>query len=334
MVLAFARDRWEGGEVASGGEVRDGVTLTNLDQPLFDGAGAAKRDLVDYLDAVRLQILPELQGRPLSVIRVLRGQDPFMQKNVPKYTPAWVRTVTLWAESSRREVSYALCDDRRTLLWFANQRAIEYHPTLGRADHLGQPTYLVLDIDPPSADAFGLAVRAAFLVRQALADLGLAGAVKTSGAKGVHVLVPIADTGSEDAAAATRAIAARAERLDPELTTTAFIREDRDGKVFLDSTRAGGATVVAAYSPRVRPGTTVSFPVPWDDLDRVSPGDFTVRNAAGLITERGSWAGLLPQPERLSADLVAEGHEIPIARVQAMHEGKRRARARRASGET
>jgi bifunctional non-homologous end joining protein LigD len=318
----------------SGGEERDGVTLTNLDQPLFDGAGATKRDLVDYLDAVCGPIIAELNQRPLSVIRVLRGQDPFMQKNVPKYTPPWVRTAALWAESSRREVSYALCDDRRTLLWFANQRAIEYHPTLARVDHLDRPTYLVLDIDPPSADAFGQAVRAAFLVRQALADLDLAGAVKTSGAKGVHVLVPIADIGSEDAAAATRAIAARAERLDPELTTTAFIREDREGKVFLDSTRAGGATVVAAYSPRVRPGTPVSFPVSWDDLDRVSPGDFTVRNAAALITDQRSWAGLLPEPQRVPADLVAEGHEIPVHRVQAMHEGKRRARARRANEET
>ena len=317
----------------SGGEDRDGVTLTNLDQPLFDGAGAAKRDLVDYLDAVSGQILPGLAGRPLSVVRVLRGQPPFMQKNVPKYTPPWVRTVTLWAESSRREVSYALCDDRRTLLWFANQRAIEYHPTLAPAGHLDRPTHLVLDIDPPSADAFGLALAAARLIRQALASAGLAGAVKTSGAKGVHVLVPVEDAGSEDAAAATRAIAARAERLDPALTTTAFIREDRAGKVFLDSTRAGGATVVAAYSPRVRPGVPVSFPVAWEDLGQVEPGDFTVRTAARLVTGPDPWAGQMPAPQRLSADLVAEGHTIPIARVQAMHEGKRRARARRASEE-
>jgi bifunctional non-homologous end joining protein LigD len=316
----------------SGGEVRDGVSLTNLDQPLFDGAEATKRDLVDYLDGVVGLIIPELSGRPLSVVRVRPGQEPFMQKNVPTYTPPWVRTVTLWAESSRREVSYALCDDRRTLLWFANQRAIEYHPTLGRAGHLNQPTYLVLDIDPPSADAFGLAVRAAWLVRQALADVGLAGAVKTSGAKGVHVLVPIdTQAGSEDAAAATRAIAARAERLDPALTTTAFIREDRAGKVFLDSTRAGGATVVAAYSPRVRPRVPVSFPVAWADLDRVDPAAFTVRTAARLIAGRDSWAGEMPEPQRLSAALIEEGRAIPIARVQAMHEGKRRARARRAS---
>src|ERR687886_473269 len=95
-------------------ETRDGVDLTNLDQPLFDGAEATKRDLVDYLDAIADRILPVLRDRPLSVIRVLRGQRPFMQKNLPKYAPPWVRSVTQWAESSHREVSYALCDDRRT----------------------------------------------------------------------------------------------------------------------------------------------------------------------------------------------------------------------------
>jgi bifunctional non-homologous end joining protein LigD len=313
----------------SSGEVRDGVSLTNLDQPLFEGADATKRDLVDYLDAVADRIIPELCDRPLSVIRVLRGQNPFMQKNVPKYTPPWVPTVSLWAESSKREVSYALCNDRRTLLWFANQRAIEYHPMLARADHWDRPTHLVLDLDPPEADAFTLVVRAAELVRQALAGEGLAGAVKTSGAKGLHVFVPIEATPIEDVAAATRALAARAERLDPALATTAFIREDRGGKVFLDSTRAGGATVVAVYSPRVRPGATVSFPVAWSDLDRVTPGDFTVHTAVGLFGERDPWATQMPTPQRLAADLIEEGHTIPIARVQAMHEGKRRARARR-----
>jgi bifunctional non-homologous end joining protein LigD len=314
----------------SGAEERDGVSLTNLDQPLFDGAGATKRDLVDYLDAVRDRIIPELADRPLSVMRVLRGQGPFMQKNVPKYTPPWVRTVPLWAETSKREVSYALCNDRRTLLWFANQRAVEYHPMLIRADRWDRVTHLVLDLDPPEGDAFGLAVGAAMLVRQALADVGLAGAVKTSGAKGVHVFVPIdAEPAIDEVAAATRAIAARAERIDPALATTAFIREDREGKVFLDSTRAGGATVVAAYSPRLRPGTPVSFPVGWDELDRVLPADFTVHTAARLLGDRDPWAARMPEPQRLSPDLIEEGRAIPVARVQAMHEGKRRARARR-----
>jgi bifunctional non-homologous end joining protein LigD len=314
----------------SSDEERDGVPLTNLGQPLFAGAGAVKRDLVDYLDAVRDAIIPQLRDRPLSVIRVLRGQAPFMQKNLPTYTPPWVPAVTLWAESSHRQVTYALCNDRRTLLWLANQRAVEFHPMLVRAGGWDHPTHLVLDIDPPSPDGFGQAARAALLVRDVLAAAGLAGVVKTSGAKGLHIFVPLpAQASSEDAAAATRAIAARAERLDPALATTAFIREDRGGKVFLDATRAGGATVVAVYSPRARPGVPVSFPVAWDDLDRITPGDFTVHTAARLVAAGDRWADLMPAPQPLDPGLVEEGHTIPPARVQALHEGKRRARARR-----
>jgi DNA ligase D len=313
-----------------GDESRDGVTFTNLDASLFDGAGATKRDLVDYLDGVADRLLPALADRPLSVIRVHRGQDAFMQKNVPKYTPDFVRTVTLWAESSKRDVAYALCNDRRTLLWFANQRAIEYHPTLVRVDQLDHATHLVLDLDPPTPDDFATVVRVAHLVRQALGDANLEGAVKTSGAKGVHIFVPIDTRASlEDAAAASRAIAMRVERLDPSVATTAFMKEDRGGKVFVDSTRAGWATVVAAYSPRVRPGVPVSFPVAWDDLGGVAPGDFTIHTALELLGGRDPWQWQMAAPQRLPEDLVEEGHAIPIARVQAMHEGKRRARRRR-----
>ena len=172
-------------------ESRDGVKLTNLDASLFEGAGATKRDLADYLDAVRDRIIPVLADRPLSVIRVMRGQDSFMQKNVPKYTPDFVETVTWWAETSKRDVRYAVCNDRRTLLWFANQRAVEYHPTLFRVDERDRPTHLVLDIDPPDANSFQLAVGAARLAHHALADAGLASAVKTSGAKGLHIFVPV-----------------------------------------------------------------------------------------------------------------------------------------------
>ena len=124
----------------SADESRAGVSLTNLDQPLFDGAGATKRDFVEYLDAVHDRIIPALEDRPLSVVRVHRGQEAFMQKNVPKYAPSWVRTVDVWAEASRRNVSYALCNDRRTLLWFANQRAVEYHPALVQVEHRGDGT--------------------------------------------------------------------------------------------------------------------------------------------------------------------------------------------------
>ena len=310
-------------------EERAGVALTNLDKPLFDGAPQTKRDLVDYLDLVADRIVPVLAGRPLSVIRVRPGQPPFMQKNVPKYTPDWVPTTTVWAEASHREVRYALCDDRRTLLWFANQRAIEYHPTLMVAGS-PHPGHLVLDLDPPAGGDFGVVVAVARLVHQALEELGLAGAVKTSGAKGLHIFVPLEDTVSaEEAAAATRAIAARTERIDPSIATTAYLLADRAGKVFVDSTRSNGATVVAAYSPRVRPGVPVSFPLPWDGLDGVTPADFTIAKAGNLLGNGDPWQALMPAPQSLAADLVEEGRAIPVARVQAMHEGKRRARARR-----
>lgn len=315
-------------------EHRDGVELTNLDQPLAPEADATKRDLVDYLDAVADRILPVLAGRPLTVLRVLRGQKPFMQKNVPKYTPDFVRTAAIWAEASKREVHYALCDDRPTLLWLANQRAIEYHPMLGRADDIYRPTHLVLDLDPPENGDFAAVVAVAHLVRQALADSGLAGAVKTSGAKGMHIFVPIDDeAGVEDVAGATRALAARAEALDPTIATTQYIVSDRGGKVFVDSTRAGGATIAAAYSPRLRPGTPVSFPVAWSDLDRVSPTDFTLHTAVDALGGSDPWAESMPAPQRLPDDLIEQGRTIPVARVAAMHEGKRRKRAARTSAD-
>jgi DNA primase len=191
-------------------------------------------------------------------------------------------------------------------------------------------THLVLDLDPPEADAFAMAVRVAKAVRQALTDVGLTGAVKTSGAKGLHVFVPVDNEAAiEDCAAATRAIARRAELLDPDVATTAFVKAERGGKVFVDSTRVGGATVIAAYSPRVRPGVPVSFPVAWEELGDIAPAHFTVHTALEKLGDRDPWREHMPEPQSLPAELIQEGHAIPVARVQAMHEGKRRARAAR-----
>jgi bifunctional non-homologous end joining protein LigD len=301
-------------------EDRDGVALTNLDEPLFDGAEATKRDLVDYLDALHRQVIGALRDRPLSVMRALRGQKPFMQKNVPKYTPEWVATTSVWSATSKRQIAYALCNDRRTLLWFANQRAVEFHPTLFQITETDAPTHLVLDLDPPEGDDFRSVVAAAELVRDALEEVGLAGAVKTSGSKGVHVFVPVTGASTHEVALATRALAVRAEALDPTVATTAFIKADRDGKVFLDSTRAGGASVAAAYSPRLRPGTPVSFPVAWSDLADVTPTDFTLRTAPDLLRDADPWMALMPAAQPLPVELVEQGHTIPAARAQALHE--------------
>jgi len=311
-------------------ETRDGVALSSLDAPLGDGLQVTKGDLIDYVDAFADRLLPQLEGRPLSVKRVRPGQEPFMQRNVSKGAPDWVRTVAVWSFGAHREVHQVLCDDRRTLLWLANQRAVEFHVPFFRAGHETEPTGLVIDLDPPEGADFAVVVQAAGLVRRALEATGLAGAVKTSGSKGVHVVVPVRGSGPEDVAAATRALAARAAALDPDLATTAYIKEDRHGRVFLDSTRSGSSTIVAAYSPRLRPGLPVSTPVAWDALADVRPGDVTVTTAAERIGDADPWQAALPEPQQLPGDLVAEGHTIPVARVAAMHEGKRRKRAAQA----
>ena len=282
-------------------------------------------------------MVPHLTDRPLSVIRVRPGQPPFMQKNLPKYTPDWVQSTPVWADRPKREVTYALANDRRTLLWFANQRAVEYHPALMRAPHWEHQTHLILDLDPPSGvdreEGFSARRGAAQLVHQVLDEAGMAGAAKTSGAKGVHVFVPLAPADTADVAAATRAIAARAERIDSVLATTAFIVEERHGKVFLDSTRAAArrsspptarGSDPACRSRSRSPGTSWT---PW-------PADFTLRTAPDLAAGGDPWAERMPEPQTLPAELVAEGHEIPIARVLAMHEGKRRAKAKRDADQT
>ncbi len=307
------------------------MSLSSLDAELFDGAGVTKRDLVTYLDGVRDRLLPVLADRALSVVRVRPGSEPFMQKNLPTYAPDWIRTSEAWSQASHRTVRYPVVDDRRTLVWLANQRAVEYHPAMVR-DGVDHADHLVIDLDPPAdvdpAEGYRMAARTALLVREVLDGCGLGAAVKTSGAKGVHVFVPIDGTqGWEDVSGATRALAARAAALDPDLATTAYIKADRGGRVFVDSTRAGGATVICAYSPRARPGVPVSFPLGWDDLLDVLPSDFTVLTALERLGEADPWADAVPAPQRLPDDLVAEGHEIPVARVAAMHEGKRRKRA-------
>ncbi len=313
-------------------EVRAGVTLTSLDQSLFDGAGVTKRDLVDYLDAMADRIVPVLADRALSVIRARPGQKPFMQKNVPSSAPPWLRRVTWWAESSQRDVSYAVCDDRASLLWLANQRAVEYHPTLVTASRPDHMTHLVVDLDPPEGAPFAMVAAVAALVRRTLLAAGLDGVAKTSGSKGIHVFVPVDDgVPIDDAAAALRALAARVAGQDPTIATTAFLKDDRGDRVYVDPTRVGGATVAAAYSPRARPGLPVSFPIAWEALEEVDPAAFTIATVPTLLGSDDPWARLMPPPQRIPDELVEEGRTIPIPRVQAMHEGRRRARARRAS---
>ena len=237
-----------------------------------------------------------------------------MQKNMPKHARSRSRRSRSRPRTGRSWSTIPSATTGRHCSWFANQRAVEFHPNLFLGQDFDSPTHLVVDLDPPAGADSVLTVQCTprCWCARCSATPGSTALAKTSGAKGVHVVVPLASGQSAaDVAAATRAVAARAERLDPELTTTAFVVEERGGKVFLDSTRSGGATLVAAYSPRARTGVPVSMPVAWDDLAGVAPSDFTIDVVPRLLGDADPWTALMPPPQVLDPGLVEAGAHHP-----------------------
>jgi DNA ligase D len=262
------------------------VEVSRPDKLLWPDAGVTKAAYREYLDAVADHMLPWLNGRPLTVIRAPDGVDGerYFQKAASSYAPSWIRTVEIPAPSARRDVSYVVCDNLQTLEWLGNQAALEFHPAPVRADRLDRPDWLVFDIDPPDG-RFDDAVTVARLVLEELGSLRIGAGVKTTGAKGLHVLVPIErryDTRELRSAAAT--LTARVAAREPNLVTDEFRKAKRGDRVMLDPSRnAPGATVIAPYSPRARPEATVSFPVLPSELDRVRPADLTILNAPASL---------------------------------------------------
>jgi bifunctional non-homologous end joining protein LigD len=264
--------------------------VTRPDKPLWPALGITKRAYVDYLGSVSDRMLPWLRDRPLTLVRAPDGVDGqrYFQKATPAYAPSWIRTVTIPAPSAKRDVAYTVCNDGATLAWLGNQAALEFHQAPVRRDRLERPDLLVVDIDPPEG-AFDAAVDVAFLVLDVLDDLGMTTLVKTTGGKGLHIVVPIVRHVSPEQLrhAATRLTSIVADRR-PDLVTAEFRKAGRKGRVMLDPSRNGtGATIVAPYSPRARTEATVSFPVTPDELRSIDPGDFTVATVPQLLTGAG-----------------------------------------------
>jgi bifunctional non-homologous end joining protein LigD len=269
------------------------VEVTNPDKLLWPEPGITKRQYVEYLEAVSDLMLPWLHDRPLSLVRAPDGVEGerYFQKNTPKYAPSWIKTVTIPA--ARRDVAYTVCNDVETLRWLGNQAALEFHPAPVRRDKPHRPDQLVVDIDPPD-DAFDAAVEVALLVLEVTDDLNLASLIKTTGGKGLHVVIPIRRgvSGEELRQAANRLTEIVQDRR-PDLVTAEFRKADRAGKVMLDPSRnSTGATMVAAYSPRARSDARVSFPVVPEELRSVDPAAFTVLTVPGLLDRPGParWA--------------------------------------------
>lgn len=274
------------------------VRLTSPDKVLWPEPGLTKQDLWDYMTAAAPRLLPQVADRPITLKRYPDGLEgeSFFQKALPKSAPAELDRYCQWTESSQREVCYLLARSVDDLRWTAQNAALELHVWLSRVDRPGRPDAVMLDLDP--AEGSMSAVEAALIVREVLDGLGLEALVKTSGKRGLHVLVPIErrySTGDVRGfgLALARATAARA----PEGLTVEMRKARRDGRLLLDWSRNGGAqTIVAAWSPRAHPAATVSMPLTWDEVDdSLDPTDFTLRTA---LERPDAWASP-PAPQRI-----------------------------------
>jgi DNA ligase D len=290
------------------GTTRD-VTISKPDKHLWPDLAFTKQDYADYLHSVAEDMLPWLHDRPLTMVRAPDGVGGkrYYQKAASSYSPDWIRTVRIPAPSAERDVDYVVCQDLPTLKWLGNQAVVEFHPAPVRRDRLDRPDLLVVDIDPPEG-AFEMAVEVAFLVLEVLDDLALPSGIKTTGGKGLHIVVPIERRHDEGA---FRRAASRLTEIvvgrRPDLVTDAFRKAKRGGRVMLDPSRNGtGATIVALYSPRVRADAAVSFPVTPEELGSVSPDDFTLRTVPKLLDRPGPrrWRALGEERGRLPSRLL------------------------------
>jgi bifunctional non-homologous end joining protein LigD len=271
------------------GEVR----LSSGDRVVFPDDGITKADLFAYYDAAADTLVGHLRDRPFTMKRYREGitAPAFFQKQAPKGMPSWIPTrqfPTQPRDGPPRLVDFPLVNSREALLWMVQMHCIDMNTWYSRVDMPERPDYVVFDLDPPDGD-FALGVEAARLVGELMRELGLRAYVKTSGADGMHVLVPIARRHAyEDAhafaEAASRTLAARY----PDVVTTEWLKAKRRG-VLLDFHQNGmGRTTASVYSVRPKPGASVSVPLRWEELDDgIDRRDFTMAVALSRIDEYG-----------------------------------------------
>jgi DNA ligase D-like protein (predicted polymerase) len=266
---------------------RDEITLTVGDREvvvthpaklLIPGAGVRKLDLVNYYVAVAEPALRGAGGRPCVLVRYPDGigGEFFFQKRAPAKRPAWLEVASIRFPSGR-SADEVVPRHPADLAWMANLACLELHPHPVRADDLDHPDELRVDLDPVPGVEWPQIRQVARVVREALVDFGLTGWPKTSGSRGVHVLVRIQRRWSfDEVRRAALALARDVERRAPALATSAWWKEERRG-VFIDyNQNAKDRTVASAYSVRPKPDARVSAPVSWDELDACDPADFTL----------------------------------------------------------
>jgi bifunctional non-homologous end joining protein LigD len=273
------------------------VKLSSADRVLFPDDGITKGDLFHYYDQVADAIVPHLKDRPFTMKRWREGLagGSFFQKQAPKGMPEWIptRRFRTWPRGGKGEsrlVDFPLVNSREALLWMVQMHCIDMNAWYSRVDKPERPDYVVFDLDPPEeSDAFALCIRVAHYLRDALAGFELESYVKTSGADGIHILVPIARRyGYDDTYEFAELLSRRLEAQHPGEVTTEWLKKKRAG-VLVDHRQNGhGKTIASVYSVRPKPGAPVSTPLRWEELtEDVRPRDFTMQVALERVAEHG-----------------------------------------------
>jgi bifunctional non-homologous end joining protein LigD len=271
------------------------VRITHPERVLFPGDGVTKGDLAEYYAAIGDAIVPHLRDRPFTLKRYPHGinQQPYFAKQAPKGKPPWVptRQFRTWPrEGGSRLVDFALVNEPAALVWMVQMNCIDMNAWYSRVDKPDRPDFVLFDLDPPdSRNGFVEAIRVAHLIREALEELGLRSYVKTSGADGIHVLLPIARRATfPQTYEFAELLSRQLEAGHPGLVTTEWLKKKRRG-VLVDHRQNGhGKTIASVYSVRPKPGAPVSTPLRWEELtEHVRPRDFGRREALDRVAKYG-----------------------------------------------
>jgi bifunctional non-homologous end joining protein LigD len=287
------------------------LRLSNLDKPFWSEEGITKGDLVAYYRDVAEALVPHLRGRPFTMKRYPDGWQgkSFFQKNAPSHMPDWIERAPFPAstrDGEQRIIEYAVVNDELALLWMANMGCIDLHTWASRADRPERPDWVMFDLDPSEGSSFEEVIEVARLVKATLDLLELESFPKTSGSRGIHILVPVARRHSfEEVREFAGIVAGALARAHPGLATTEWAKEKRRG-VLVDANQNGpGRTNASVYSVRPRAGAPVSTPLRWEEVvSGLDPTSFTMDAVLDRVSRHGDLAaGALVGKQSLKAAL-------------------------------
>lgn len=271
------------------------LKLSNLKKPLYPDDSFLKAQVIEYYLNIAPSMLRHIKGRPLTLIRYPDGinEDRFFQKEMPDWTPDWMELVSLGDE---KKINYLTANNKASLIWIANLAALEIHQMQIRKSNPDQPDVMAFDLDPPDNSDFGAVKELAFSLKEHIEDYGYHTFVKTTGGKGVHLVVPLMPESSTEKVFETSKEIARAYVQNHKDETTLQIRKkSRKGRILIDIYRnRSHQTIVSPYSLRAKPGAPVSMPVPWQELAGLeSSRQYHIKNALEKVkTDGDAWEGI------------------------------------------